>query len=99
MHGIDVSEGIISQWFRRNKQFKGVFVKTTCAFSNLKFAEENFACYNVFKERIISSVCHNNVTFSDDKSFMLEDLLKLRVRKDPVTGEIPIFAHRSGVKV
>ena len=33
IHGIDMSEGIISQWFRRNKQFKGVFVKTTCAFS------------------------------------------------------------------
>ena len=42
---------------------------------------------------------HNNVTFSDEKSFTLNDLLKLRVRKDPLTGEIPTVIHGSGVNV
>ena len=36
---------------------------------------------------------HNNATFSDKKSFMLNDLLKLRVRNDPVTGKIPTVFH------
>ena len=99
MHGIDVSDGTMSQWFRRNKQCKGVFVKTTCGFSDLKFTEENVACYNLFKERIISSLCHNNVTLSDEKLFTLKHLLKLRVRKDPVTGEVLTFFHESGVSV
>ena len=44
-------------------------------------------------------MCHNNVTFSDEKSFTLNDLLKLRVRKDPLTGEIPTVIHGSGVNV
>ena len=42
---------------------------------------------------------HNNVTFSDEKLLILNDLLKLRVRKEPVTSEIPTVVHGSGVSV
>ena len=99
MHGIDMLEGTMSQWFRQNERCKGVFVKTTCAFSHLKFTEENITCYNSFKERIVSSMCLNSITLSDEKLITLNDLLKLRVRKDHVTGEIPTVFHGSSTSV
>ena len=40
---------------------------------------------------------HNNLTFTDEKSLILNDLLKLRARKDPITGEVPNIVHGSGV--
>ena len=42
---------------------------------------------------------HNNLTFKDEKSFMLNDLMKLKVRKDPMTGEVPNIACGSGANV
>ena len=98
-YNLDISEGIISKWFHRNKRFKGVFVKLTCSFSDLKFTEENVIYYNYYTEKIINDIYHNNITFTDEKSFILHDLLKLRVRKDPITGEVLNVMHGSGVNI
>ena len=76
-----------------------MFVKLTCAFSDLKFTEENVIYYKLFKDKVMKSMYHNNVTFTDEKSFILNDLLKLRVRKDPITGEVPNVVYPSGINV
>ena len=94
---IDISEGNISNWFRQNKRNKCVFVKITFVFSDLKHTEENVDCCIPFKEKIMHSICHNNITFTDEKSHALNDLLKLRVRKDPATSEVPNAVLGSGV--
>ena len=44
--------------------------------------------YDEFKTYFLS-IYHNNVTLTDKKSLILNDLLKLRVRKNPVTGAAP----------
>ena len=96
-YGINVSAGTISKWFNQNKRYKDVFVKLTCAFSDLKYTEENVACYKLFTGKIIASMYCNNITFADEKLFILNDLLKLRIRKDPIIGEVPNIVYGSGV--
>ena len=53
----------------------------------------------VFKEIIISSMCHNDVTLTDENFFVCNYLLKLRVRKDPTTREIAVATHGSSVSM
>ena len=65
-----------------------MFTKLTYAFSDLKYTEENTNYYNLFKEKFFRSMYHNNTTFIKKKLFILNDFLKLRVRKDPIKGEI-----------
>ena len=63
-------------------------MKLTYSFSNLKFTEENAIYYNYFIEKNIINICYNNVALTDEKSFILRNLLKLRVQKDPMIGEV-----------
>ena len=44
--------------------------------------------YDEFKT-YFSSIYYNNIAFTDEKSFILNNLFKLRVRKNPVTGTVP----------
>ena len=76
-----------------------MFINNKCAFSDLKHTEENVEYYVLFKERIMWSMHHNNVTFTDEKSFVLNDLLRLNVRRDPIIGEVPNVTCGSSVNV
>ena len=94
--GVSVSTGAISTWFAKNDMFKSVFVSKKCAFSELKCAQENVLYCNECKE-FFKSMHHNNISFSDEKSFIAHDLIKLKQRKDPLTGVAPDFMHPMGI--
>ena len=87
-HGCSISHGAVVAWFKENNRCKGVFVSKTCAFSENKHTKDNVMHYGLYKN-CIKSIYHNNVTFADEKSFILHDLFKLRVRKYPVNGVAP----------
>ena len=76
-----------------------MFVKLTCTFSNLKYTEENVMYCKLFTDKIITLIYYNNMTFTDEKSLILNDLLKLRVRKDPIIGEVPNIIYSSSVNI
>jgi len=84
-YNYSISFGTIVAWFKRNNKHKGVFVSKTCFFSELKYTKSNVMYYNECK-KYFSGIYHNNLTFTDEKSFILHDLFKLRVRRDPITG-------------
>ena len=97
-YNISLSDGTISEWFTRNDRFKGVFVSKKCTFSVLKYNSVNMEYYAEYKQ-YFSSIYHNNVLFTDEKSFIINDLLKLRQRRDPLTGIVPDFIHPVGINM
>ena len=42
---------------------------------------------------------YNNTTFGNKKFFILNDLLKLRIRKDSIIGKVPNIAYSSDTNV
>ena len=60
--------------------------------SELKYTEENFLYYSECKD-YFQSMHHNNVLFADENSFIVNDLVKLKQRKDLLTGVAPDFLH------
>ena len=79
--------------------YKCIFLSNKCAFSDLKYTDENAEYCTLFKERIMWSMYHNNVTFIDEKSFILNDLLKLKMWQDPITEDVSTVTYSSGINM
>ena len=89
---VNISFETIRNWFTNNNRHNGVFVSRKCTFSDLKYTESNVLYYRQYLHKF-SLIYHSNVSFTDEKAFIVHDLLKLRVRRDPITGEIPELLH------
>jgi len=97
-YGLSISTGTISTWFNKNDAFKSVFVSKKCMFSELKYTQQNVLYYSEYKE-YFQSIYHNNILFADEKSFIVNDLIKLKQRKDPLTGVAPDLLHPMGLNM
>ena len=71
---------------------KKAFFSKNCSFSNLKYTIENILFCNACKEKN-SIKFHINLVLTDEKPFITADLLKLRVRRESFTGEVPGLLH------
>ena len=97
---IKISCQTISRWFntKQDKSYNAKHRAITCVYSQLKVEPENMLYYRNFCN-LFSSIFHDSVVFIDEKSFILNDLFKKRVRRDPFTGEIPIIIVSKNLKI
>ena len=85
-HGITIYMEAISRQLVENNNCKGILPSKKCASSGSKCTTASTQHYDACKAKM-ETMHHYSTIFVDEKSFMINDLLKYRVRRDPLTGE------------
>ena len=79
-----------------NNDYKSAFRLKMFFLSSLNFEEGNLVCYDDYCV-YIQSIQYCNLVFNDDKSFVLNDMLNLKVLRDTITGNILILTAPDNV--
>ena len=92
-HGVVASYKPLSKLLAESNKEKCVFVSKNCSFRDLKHTNANILFCNACKEKNLTF--HSNLVFVEEKAFATDDLLKLRFRRDPLTGEVSelMYSH------
>lgn len=86
--GINVSTTYLSTWWKNRFLFEGT-LRQTSMIPKDKFSPENWLRYYEFRMHINYIKDHTLFNFCDEKHLVNHNGKKLKVRKDPLTGDVP----------